>query len=60
MVVWGGGGATGEAFPDLGRFHGMKAAGGLRPPAEVAADILRLEAAGRLAGDPVQDIRKIA
>jgi hypothetical protein len=38
----------------------MKAEGALRPPAEVAAEILRLEAAGKLKGDPIQDLRQIA
>jgi len=38
----------------------MKAEGVLRAPADVAADILRLEGEGRLKGDPVQDLRQIA
>jgi benzil reductase ((S)-benzoin forming) len=53
-------GASAEDFVDLDRFVAMKAQGTLRPPADVAADILRLEAAGRLAGDPVQDLRQLA
>ena len=53
-------GASTEAFPDVDRFRAMKAEGVLRPAAEVAADILRLEAAGKLAGDPIQDLRQIA
>jgi len=38
----------------------MKAEGALRPADDVAADILRLEAAGKLVGDPVQDLRQLA
>ena len=53
-------GAAPEDFVDVERFRTMKADGTLRPAADVAADILRLEAAGRLAGDPVQDLRQIA
>jgi benzil reductase ((S)-benzoin forming) len=49
-----------EAFADVERFRQMKAEGQLRPAAEVAADILRLEAAGKLAGEPVQDLRSLA
>jgi benzil reductase ((S)-benzoin forming) len=47
-------------FVDIERFRAMKAEGTLRPPDEVAADILRLEAAGKLRGDPVQDLRQLA
>lgn len=52
--------ASAAQFVDVERFRAMKAEGVLRPPAEVAADILRLEAAGRLSGDPIQDLRQIA
>jgi benzil reductase ((S)-benzoin forming) len=47
-------------FPDLARFKEMKASGQLRPAAEVAAEILRLESAGRLKGDAVLDLRQLA
>jgi benzil reductase ((S)-benzoin forming) len=50
-------GADATAFPDVERFRTMKADGTLRPAADVAADILRLEAAGRFRGDPVRDLR---
>ena len=53
-------GASAEDFVDVERFRAMKAQGALRPAADVAADILRLEAAGRLAGDPVLDLRQLA
>jgi benzil reductase ((S)-benzoin forming) len=53
-------GASAEDFVDVERFRTMKADGTLRPAAEVAADILRLEAEGRLRGDPVQDLRQMA
>lgn len=53
-------GAAAEDFPDIERFRAMKAQGTLRPPAEVAAAILRLEAAGKLGGDAIQDLRQIA
>ena len=53
-------GASAEDFVDVERFRAMKEEGTLRPAADVAADILRLEAAGKLAGDPVQDQRQIA
>lgn len=53
-------GASEEDFADVERFRTMKADGTLRPPADVAADILRLEAAGRLSGDPIQDLRQLA
>lgn len=52
--------ASVEAFADVERFRAMKAEGVLRPAHDVAADILRLEAAGKLAGDPIQDLRQIA
>jgi benzil reductase ((S)-benzoin forming) len=53
-------GSASEDFIDVERFRAMKADGTLRPASEVAADILRLEAAGRLAGDAIQDLRQIA
>lgn len=53
-------GASAEDFVDVERFRTMKADGTLRSPGDVAADILRLEAAGRLRGDPVQDLRQMA
>ncbi|HEX4763795.1 MAG TPA: SDR family NAD(P)-dependent oxidoreductase [Usitatibacter sp.] len=53
-------GAPKESFIDVERFVAMKADGTLRPADDVAADILRLEAEGRLRGDPVQDLREIA
>jgi benzil reductase ((S)-benzoin forming) len=53
-------GASAEDFADVERFRAMKAEGVLRAPADVAADILRLEGEGRLKGDPVQDLRQIA
>ena len=49
-----------DDFPEIERFRAMKAEGALRPAADVAADILRLEEAGRLAGDPIQDLRQLA
>jgi len=53
-------GASKEAFIDVERFRAMKEEGALRPADDVAADILRLEAEGRLRGDAVQDLRQIA
>ena len=53
-------GASKEAFMDVERFRAMKEEGVLRPAEDVAADILRLEAEGRLRGDAVQDLRQIA
>ena len=53
-------GATAEQFADVERFRAMKAEGALRPADEVAADILRLERAGALRGEAVQDLRTIA
>jgi benzil reductase ((S)-benzoin forming) len=52
-------GASAAEFIDVERFRAMKAEGVLRPADDVAADILRLEAAGRLAGDPIQDLRQL-
>ena len=51
--------ASTEQFTDVERFRAMKAEGVLRPPQDVAADILRLERAGRLRGEAVQDLREI-
>jgi NAD(P)-dependent dehydrogenase (short-subunit alcohol dehydrogenase family) len=53
-------GAAIEAFPDVERFRELKSGGKLRPAADVAADILRLEAAGALRGEPLRDIRELA
>jgi benzil reductase ((S)-benzoin forming) len=52
-------GASQEDFIDVERFRAMKAEGTLRPAADVAADILRLEAAGKLRGETLQDLRAI-
>ena len=52
-------GASPEDFADVERFRAMKAEGALRPAEEVAADILRLEAAGLLKGDAVLDLRQL-
>lgn len=49
--------ASPEEFTDVERFRAMKAQGVLRPAADVAADILRLESAGKLRGEVVQDLR---
>lgn len=52
--------ASEQAFADVDRFRKMKEEGVLRPPADVARDILRLEAAGRLDGlEAVQDLREL-
>ena len=51
--------AGAEDFAEVERFRRMKEEGALRPAADVAADILRLEAEGRLKGDAVQDLRQI-
>jgi benzil reductase ((S)-benzoin forming) len=53
-------GAAAEDFADVERFRQMKAQGELRPAADVAAEILRAEAAGRLKGDAVLDLRTLA
>lgn len=52
-------GATAEDFADVERFRQMKAEGVLRPADDVAAEILRAEAAGRLKGDAVLDLRNL-
>jgi benzil reductase ((S)-benzoin forming) len=49
-----------ERFMDVERFRAMKAEGMLRSADDVAADILRLEQAGALKGEAVQDLRQIA
>jgi len=52
--------AAAADFPDVEQFKRMKADGTLRPAADVAADILRLEGEGRLKGDAVLDLRQLA
>jgi len=47
-------------FPDLERFKDLHATGQLRSADDVARDILRLESEGRLAGEPVADLREVA
>lgn len=51
--------ASPEDFVDVERFRKMKEAGELRSPAEVAADILRLEESGKLFAEPVADLRTL-
>lgn len=51
--------ASPEDFVDVARFRQMKAAGELRDPAEVAADILRLEKSGRLFAEAIADLRTL-
>ncbi len=53
-------GAEKADFPEIGRFKQMKAEGTLRPASDVAADILRAEAEGKLAGEVVLDLRQLA
>src|SRR5690348_17161760 len=53
-------GTSTQDFADVERFRRMKEEGALRSPEEVAADILRLEAAGRLGAEPVADLRQMA
>lgn len=53
-------GQSTEDFVDVERFRRMKDAGELRAPEQVAEDILRAEAEGRLAGDAVLDLRSLA
>jgi benzil reductase ((S)-benzoin forming) len=53
-------GASAEDFADVERFRQMKAEGTLRPADDVAADILRAEASGRLAANPLGDLRELA
>lgn len=51
--------ASPDAFPDVERFRRLKSEGALRCAEEVAADILRLEAAGRLGAEVVIDLREL-
>ena len=51
--------ASPEEFVDVERFRQMKAAGELRAPADVAADILRHEQSGKLFADPIADLRTL-
>lgn len=51
--------ASAADFPDVARFRAMKAEGALRPAADVAAHILRLEAAGRFENGGVHDLREM-
>jgi len=53
-------GADARDFADVERFRQMKADGTLRKAADVAADILRAERSGRLAANPVADLRELA
>ena len=53
-------GAAEADFADVERFRQMKAQGTLRPAADVAADILRAEQAGRLGKEALADLREIA
>lgn len=53
-------GTSEAAFPDVERFRRMKEEGVLRPAEDVAADILRLEAAGGLKGEAIRDLRQTA
>ena len=52
--------ASAQDFADVERFRRMKDDGTLRPAMDVAGDILRAEAAGKLAGDAVLDLRDLA
>ena len=52
-------GMSADQFMDVERFRAMQAEGKLRPAADVAADILRLEAEGKLVGDAVLDLREL-
>jgi len=49
-----------EDFVDVERFRQMKDEGVLRPPDEVAADILAAERDGKLKGDALLDLRTLA
>jgi len=53
-------GASAADFADVERFKQMKSEGTLRPASDVAADILRAEASGRLAANPLADLRELA
>ncbi len=48
-----------EEFVDVERFRQMKASGELREAGDVADDILRLEASGKLFAEPVADLRAL-
>jgi benzil reductase ((S)-benzoin forming) len=48
-----------EEFGDVERFRQMKAAGELRDPGDVAADILSFEQSGKLFAEPVADLRSL-
>jgi benzil reductase ((S)-benzoin forming) len=52
-------GVDASDFADVERFRKMKEEGALRAAEDVAADILRAEAAGRLAASPVSDLREL-
>ena len=52
-------GMSADQFMDVERFRAMQAEGKLRPAADVAADVLRLEAEGKLVGDAVLDLREL-
>ena len=52
--------ASAEDFADVERFRQMKAEGVQRAAGDVAGDILRAEAEGRLKGGAVLDLREIA
>jgi NAD(P)-dependent dehydrogenase (short-subunit alcohol dehydrogenase family) len=53
-------GADASDFADVDRFKQMKADGTLRQAVDVARDILRAESSGRLAANPVADLRELA
>jgi benzil reductase ((S)-benzoin forming) len=53
-------GASAEDFADVGRFRQMKEEGVLRAPADVAAEILAAESAGRFKDEPILDLRTLA
>jgi benzil reductase ((S)-benzoin forming) len=52
-------GASPADFADVARFRQMKEEGTLRPADDVAADILAAEAGGRLAAEPLGDLRTL-
>jgi len=52
-------GASEADFPDVARFRAMKEEGTLRPPEDVAAAILAIEAAGRFVNGGLLDIREM-
>ncbi len=51
--------ASPEEFVDVEHFRRMKAAGELRDPADVAADLLRHERSGKLFAEPLADLRTL-